>query len=240
VVSTLYWRDLRMDETQQERHADADLGRQLLRGGVGRRHVRRALRELRDHREDLVARMVATGQEHAAAVRDARQLLGDRAVLAAQMIARPELRSRAQRFAWLLFGLAPLPLFCVVGILAMFAGAAALEVGQLLGLPALSSQHAMAMGRPLLLWIVPGCVGLLLCWLGVRHSVRAFWPIFAMAIVAWCSGVTDVDEHGVAFGMLPLFRSPLPELLRMLTLFCALGVTYLLLRNAEQRRFSNE
>jgi hypothetical protein len=228
-----------MDEAQQDREADAHLGRQLLRGGVGRRHVRRALRELRDHREDLVARMVAAGQEHAEAVRDARQLLGDRAVLAAQMIARPELRSRAQRFAWLLFGLAPLPLFCVAGIAAMFAGAAVLEVTQVLGFPTLSGERAMAMGRPLLLWIVPCCVGLLLCWLGVRHSVRAFWPIFALVIVAWCSGLTDVDEHMIAFGMLPLFRSPLPELMRMFTLFCVLGATYLLLRAAQQRRFGN-
>ena len=228
-----------MDEAQQDRYADAELGRQLLRGGVGRRHVRRALRELRDHREDLVARMVAAGQERALALRDARQLLGDPAVLAARMIARPELRSRAQRFAWLLFGLAPLPLFCVAGILAMFAGAAVLEVTHILGLPAVSSQHAMSMGRPLLLWVVPCCVGLLLCWLGVRHGVRAFWPVFAVVIVAWCSGLTDVDEHMVAFGMLPRFRSPLPEYLRIFTLFCVLGATYLLLRAAQQRRFGN-
>jgi hypothetical protein len=228
-----------MDEAQRDRLADAHLGRQLLRGGVGRRHVRRALRELADHRQDLVARMLASGQEHATAVHDARQRLGDRAVLAAQMIARPELRSRARRFAWLLFGLAPLPLCIVTGILAMFAGAAVLEVVGFFGAPALTAQQAMLVGRPLLLWIVPCSVGLLLCWLAVRHWVPAFWPLCAVAIVAWCSGLTHVSEHTIGFGMLPRFRSPLPEYLRMATLFVALATTYLWRRHTQTRRFAN-
>jgi hypothetical protein len=232
-----------MDEVQQELRADAQLARQLLRAGVGRRHVRRALRELADHHQDLVARMLAAGQDHAVAMRDARQILGDRAVLAAQMIARPELRSRAQRFAWLMFGLAPFPLFCVAGLAAMFLGAAVLEVAGFLGVPPLSARQAMAIGRPLLQWVVPLGVGLLLCWLAVRHWVAGFWPICAVGIVAWCSGLTYYGEvRGVttiAFGMLPQFRSPLPEYFRMGTLFCALGATYLWWRRAQLQRFAN-
>jgi hypothetical protein len=233
-----------MDEAQQDRDADARLARQLLLAGVGRRHVRRALRELGDHRADLVAGMVAAGLERATAVRDARQLLGDRAVLAAQMIGRPELRSRARRFAWLLFGLAPMPLFCVAGLLAMFAAAAVFEgINLLMGLPSRTEIQVMAIGRPLLLWIVPSLVGLLLCWLAVRHRVAACWPICAVAIVAWCSGLTYYGHEGgmttVAFGMLPRLRSALPEYLRIFTLFCALCAAYLLLRGAQQRRFGN-
>lgn len=233
-----------MDEAAQDRQADAHLARQLLRGGVGRRHVRRALRELADHREDLVARLRAAGQEHAAAVCDARQLLGDRAVLAAQMIARPELRSRARRFAWLLFGIAPLPLFVIAALLAMLAAAALFEgMNFLWDLPAMTDRQVMAIARPLLLWIVPYFVGLLLCWLAVRHWVAAFWPLCAVTIVAWCSGLTFFGEAGgvatIAFGMLPRFRSPLPEFMRILTLFCALGATYLGWRRAHMRRFAN-
>jgi hypothetical protein len=230
-----------MDEAQEDRDADMRLARQLLRGGVGRRHVRRALRELGDHREDLVAGMLAAGQERATAVRDARQLLGDRAVLAARMIARPELRSRTRRFAWLLFGLAPMPLFCFAGLLAMFGAAAVFEgINFLTGQPRMTETQAMAIGRPLLLWVVPVLVGLLLCWLAVRHRVAAFWPICAVCIVAWCSGLTFYGHVGgvttVAFGMLPRFRSALPEYVRICTLFCALGASYLLLLAAQQRR----
>jgi hypothetical protein len=233
-----------MDEAGQDRQADAHLARQLLQGGVGRRHVRRALRELADHREDLVARLLAAGQEHGDAVRDARQILGDRAVLAAQMIARPELRSRARRFAWLLFGLAPLPLFCVGALLAMFAAAAVFEgLNFLLDLPRMTETQVMAIGRPLLLWIVPCCVGLLLSWLAVRHWVPVYWPLCAVAIIASCSGLTFWTEAGgvttVGFGMLPRFRSPLPEYLRMFTLFCVLGTAYLWRRRAHIRRFAS-
>jgi hypothetical protein len=183
--------------------------------------------------------MTAAGHEPAAALREARHMLGDRAVLAAQMIARPELRSRARRFAWLLFGLAPLPLFVVAGILAMFAGAAVLEVAGFLGAPPLTAKQAMLLGRPLLLWIVPCGVGLLLCWLAVRHWVGVAWPLCAVAIVAWCSGLTTVTENMIGFGMLPRFRSALPEYLRIVTLFGGLGATCLWWRHAQMRRFIN-
>jgi hypothetical protein len=229
-----------MDETEQDRLADAYLATQWLRGGVGRRHVRRVLRELGDHREDMVARMLAAGQEHAVAVREARQLLGDRAVLAAQMTARPELQSRARRFAWLLFGLAPLPLFWIAGLLTLLVSAAAPLIIDFLGLPPLTALQLVEISRPFLLWVAPWLVGLLLCWQAVRHRVAAFWPVCAMAIVAWCSGLTSYTHAwgvtNVEFGLLPIFRSPLPEYVRICTLFCALSATYLLLRAAQHGR----
>jgi hypothetical protein len=233
-----------MNEAEQDRCADLHLARQLLRGGVGQRHVRRTLRELGDHREDLVERIVARGHDRAVAVHEARQLLGDHAVLARQMIARPELRSRTRRFAWLLFGLAPLPLFCIAGLLSMFAAAAVFEgINFLWDLPRMTEKQVIVIGRPLLLWVVPCLLGLLLCRLAVRHWVAAFWPLFAVAIVAWCSGLTYYGQEGgvtsVAFGMLPRFRSALPEYLRIVTLFCVLGASYLLLRTTHQRRFGN-
>jgi hypothetical protein len=227
-----------MDETRDQLE-DAQLARHLLRGGVGRRHVRRALRELADHREDLVRQMTSAGHERTAALREARHVLGDRALLAAQMIARPELQSRARRFAWLLFGLAPLPQCVGAGILVMLAGAAVLELAGLLGAPVVPGRLLMAISRPLLLWIVPCCVGLLLCWLAVRHWVGVAWPLCAMAIVAWCSGLTTVTENMIGFGSLPMFRSPLPEYLRIATLFGALGATYLWWRHSQMRSFIN-
>jgi len=233
-----------MDEVEQDRRADAQLARQLLRAGVGRRHVRRAVRELGDHREDLLARMLAAGRERVAARCEARQLLGDRATLAAQMIARPELQSRARRFAWLLFGLAPLPMLFVAALLVMFIGAAFLEsISFIWSLPSLTGPQVMVIARPLLLWVVPLLVGLLLCGLAVRHWVPAFWPLFAVAIVAWCSGLTffgEMDDRTIiAFGMLPPFRSPLPEYLRIATLFCGLGAIYLRWRRAQLRSFAD-
>jgi hypothetical protein len=143
-----------------------------------------------------------------------------------------------------LFGLAPLPLFCIAGLLAMFAAVVMFEgINFLWDLPRMTEKQVMAIGRPLLLWVVPSLVGMLLCRLGVRHWVPPFWPLCAVAIVAWCSGLTYYGEEDgvttVAFGLLPLFRSALPEYIRIATLFCVLAASYLLLRATHQRRFGN-
>ena len=88
-----------MDEKEHDRRADARLAEQLLHGGVGLRHVRRTLREVRDHREDVQERLVALGRDPVSAALEARQVLGEQEYLVAQMTARPELRSRVRRFA---------------------------------------------------------------------------------------------------------------------------------------------
>lgn len=109
-----------MDEPEQ-REMDARLAGRLLRAGIGPRHVGRTLRELRDHRADLVERMMAQGSDRHTAVQEAQKRLGDERSLIAQMAARPELRSRARRFAWLLFIIGPPVMVIAVGGAAIFA-----------------------------------------------------------------------------------------------------------------------
>jgi len=232
-----------MDEAQHDRRADARLTERLLRGGVGSRHVRRTLRELRDHREDLVERMVARGDDHAAAVNEARGLLGDRDALAEQMIARPELRSRVRRFAWLLFVLGPAPMVCAMGLLSLGLMAGVVQGVGLPGLnPAAEEALAMTIGRPLLHWIAPFLVGLQLCRTAVRRWVPAYWPVCAIAIVAFNSGTTYYGKLGglttLAIQIPPGIHAPVPDLVRIVTLFAVLVLAYMLLRAAQLRRFS--
>jgi len=73
----------------------------LLRGGVAPRHVRRTIAELRDHHTDLFAEAFARGCSVENAEREASMRLGDHDSLAAQILARPELRSWAHRWPWL-------------------------------------------------------------------------------------------------------------------------------------------
>jgi hypothetical protein len=227
-----------MDEVAQDRQADQRLAERLLRGGVGLRHVRRTLRELRDHRRDLVERMVAEGAEPVVAARDARALLGDQDVLAERMIARPELRSRARRFAWLLFVLGPLPMIMLLGALSILAGAVLFEGADRLWDPPVSGAVEVALTRMLFVWVVPGAVGLLLCRLAVRRGVPAIWPACASAIVALTSGFTHVTGTvrvtGIHFG-----PGPASGLSRALVFFVVLGVVYLLLRRAQLRGMAN-
>jgi hypothetical protein len=237
-------------ETRQDWHADALLARRLLRGGVGLQRVRRTLRELRDHRADLVDRMVAQGQDHAAATCEARQLLGDRDALAEQMIARPELRSRVRRFAWLLFVLGPMPMvavmaFAAVAIVVMAAVAlegvgliSTWENGSNLHPPTITITIAAITISVLLQWVAPVLVALVLCRAAARRLMPAIWPVCAMAIVALTSGATrffmTASPDGKPLVWLSLASNRI-DWQRAVVLFCALGIAYLLLLRAQLR-----
>ncbi len=238
---------MQMPEARRDWQADAHLARRLLRGGVGLRHVRRTLRELRDHRADLVDRMVEQGQDRAAATCEARQLLGDRDALAAQMIARPELRSRARRFAWLLFVLGPMPMvavmvFAAVAIVVIVA--VALEgVGLISTREIGSNPHQFTIPvRVLLQWMAPVLVGLLLCRAAARRLMPAIWPVCAMAIVALTSSATNYlvtaspGREALTTFSFALYRV---DWQRAVVLFCALGIAYLLLLRVQLRKLGH-
>src|ERR1700748_1601694 len=90
----------------------------LLRGGIAPRHVRRYVRELADHLDDLAAAERAAGRDEEAALLAAQARLGGDDALAAAMLARPELKSWAAKAPWLVFGLVP-PLATMAGLFAL-------------------------------------------------------------------------------------------------------------------------
>jgi hypothetical protein len=81
----------------------------LLRAGIAPRHVRRYLRELDEHLNDLVADQLAMGYEGEDAMIRARARLGGDAELAQAMIDQRDFRSISARFPWAVFPLLPLP-----------------------------------------------------------------------------------------------------------------------------------
>jgi hypothetical protein len=229
-----------MGQTQ----SDARLAARLLRGGVSLRHVRRALRELRDHRADLESRLVEQGRDRDSAAGEASQLLGDREALVAQMLARPELQSRVRRFAWLWFLVAPLPLVGVVGLIKVAFVVTSLEaVGLVSSQEVTSNLHPLTITvRVLLQWVAPAAVGLLLCHAAARRLVPAIWPVCTMAIVALTSSAISYVVAAapgrnavttLGFGAHPL------DWQRAIVLFCALAISYLLLRRAQLRNPGN-
>lgn len=84
-----------------------DVGELLLRGGIAPRHVRRYVRELRDHFDDLLREETANGTPTADAEMAARRRLGSNDVLINAMLKRTELRSITARFPALVFGAGP-------------------------------------------------------------------------------------------------------------------------------------
>ena len=222
-------------DAEQERRADARFAHQLLQGGVSMRHVRRTLRELSDHRDDLQARLLQQNGDRDAARHEAVTLLGDPDRLAAQMIARPELRSRVRRFAWLLFVLGPLPLIALLCALSILVGAALFEGEDRLWQLHLGGPREIVLTRMLFVWVIPAVVGLLLCHLAVKRAVPAIWPLCANAMVALTSAFTHVSG---TTRVTAIYFGPSAEqgLTRAPAFFVLLGVAYLLLRHAQSRR----
>src|SRR5258705_6242599 len=88
----------------------------LLKGGFAPRHVRRYVRELDEHLDDLTAQQRASGYDGEDAALRARARLGDDAELAQAMLEQPGMRSWATRLPWLVFLLLPPILTAVIGL----------------------------------------------------------------------------------------------------------------------------
>ena len=86
------------------------LSERLLHAGIAPRHVRRYVRELSDHFDDLVREEKAGGAARELAETKALSRLGSDDALADAMLSRPELRSLTSRFPWAVFGLGPVVL----------------------------------------------------------------------------------------------------------------------------------
>ncbi|HXS06759.1 MAG TPA: hypothetical protein VN723_08225 [Rhizomicrobium sp.] len=94
------------------------LSERLLTAGIAPRHVRRYVRELSDHFDDLVREESAAGAGRTLAETRALSRLGNDDDLADAMLSRPELRSFMSRFPWAVFGLGPIALL----VLSIFGG----------------------------------------------------------------------------------------------------------------------
>jgi PadR family transcriptional regulator PadR len=87
------------------------------------RHVRRYLRELHQHFDDLLRAETENGLSGKAAIDAARTRLGSDDELAVAMLAQPELRSYTARYPWATLGIAP-----VIAVLAILYTAVAFQV----------------------------------------------------------------------------------------------------------------
>lgn len=186
------------------RESDAWLEERLLRGGVAPRHVQRSLRELRDHRSDLLAALQHDGWSEADAARGMHRLLGAPEHLASQILARPELRSRARRFRWLVFGVAP---FMACTVLSLAIGGIAMDFFRV----DLWLVHLLA------LWLVPAALCGLVIAAAVRRRMPHPWPVTGILLMVLVSGGT---------GILPgwIFVGPTLAPVRTAVLLCALVV----------------
>ncbi len=165
-----------------------ELAESLLHGGVSPRHVRRTIAELEAHLQDLVDELCARGLSPEQAALEARARLGSDDVLAASVLARPELQSWVHRLPWAAFAVVP-----VLSFLAALVGSMVTFVFLVEGLKSVFglSPQAWSPVRTLtpmlltsMLWVLPGLAAAPYVWLAASRRVGAKWPVVGIVLIA--------------------------------------------------------
>ena len=93
----------------------------LRAGGVSPAYISRLLAELDDHYADLEREERATGRKSAVAAVEALRRLGQQDAIAAEVLAKPELRSWPERWPWIVSLLRPVLLLLLLPALPVLA-----------------------------------------------------------------------------------------------------------------------
>ncbi len=93
----------------------------LRAGGVSPAYISRLLAELDDHYADLEREERATGREPVVAAVEALRRLGQQDAIAAEVLAKPELRSWPERWPWIVSLLRPVLLLLLLPALPVLA-----------------------------------------------------------------------------------------------------------------------
>lgn len=173
----------------------AGLSRRLLRAGIAPRHVKRLLAELEAHFADLVAELRSTGLSQAESESQAAVRLGTEDVLAANIIARPELQSWARQWPWLAFALLPLLALPVQFVLSMLAAVGVFTFStRVLGVTALHPGAVPWVVGGLQtygVWIAPMLAAGAACFVAARRGAPALWPIVGSVLIALAGASTN-------------------------------------------------
>ena len=163
------------------------LAETLLKEGIAPRHVRRYIRELDEHLDDLTAQQRAGGYDGEDAALRARARLGDDAELAQAMLEQPGLRSWPARMPWLVFLLLPPVLTAVIGLAlyaaVYFIGNGAAKINAVVPVPQnlLIGFSVMAMTAISVLAVPVAAT--LLALLACRQRLKPLWPLLGIALL---------------------------------------------------------
>jgi hypothetical protein len=165
-----------------------DLREKLLLGGIAPRHVRRYLKELNEHLEDLTREQREAGYGGEDAALRARARLGSDEELASAMLAQKGFRSIAARAPWAVFLFLPPVAAAAIGIL--FIGSLVL-IGKQIGFPesmtaSLAPQWFQILANSLVLCAnlaVMPLTAVLFVAIAHRQRLPLFWPLAATVLL---------------------------------------------------------
>lgn len=159
----------------------------LLKGGIAPRHVRRYVRELDEHLDDLMAQQRASGYDGEDAALRARARLGDDAELAQAMLEQPGMRSLATRLPWLVFLLLPPILTAAIGLALYaafyFVGNGAAKINAVLPLPESGLVGFSVAAMTAVNVLAVPVMTTLLAILAQRQRLRLRWPLLGIGLL---------------------------------------------------------
>jgi hypothetical protein len=177
----------------------AGLAERLRNAGISPRRVSRLICELEAHFDDLVAEFRSTGLSQAESESQATVRLGTVDVLAASIIARPELRSWARRWPWLAFTVLPLLSLPVQFVLSMLATVGVVTFStHTLGMTSLHPGPVPWVCEALqayALWIAPMVAAGAACFFAARYRAPLLWPIIGSILIALLGAATNASFH---------------------------------------------
>lgn len=175
----------------------ADLKEALLRGGIALRHVRRAVMELEDHWNTLVADELRRGSSEQDARIQARRIMGSDTLLIDRYLARTELRAWACRLPALWFTLMPLLSYVAVSLVTMTF---MILTVQLMSdylkktiIPGGISHFIAGSVHLVFLWIYPSLIAAGFAVLAHRRRIARPWPIVGIVVLSGIASLVNVD-----------------------------------------------
>ena len=178
------------------------LGERLLRAGIAPRHVRRYLRELRDHYDDAIRAEIDNGVGRAAAEDSAAKRLGEPDHLVESALARPELLSWSRRWPWAVYIVAPLLLYpaaFVATILAMVGLAQVVTPGAERPMPTPLLEILKAI-RLLDLYVLPVVAAAGFALLARRRGVSRAWAAASITLITFVGALPNLDVYAHEIG----------------------------------------
>lgn len=208
----------------------------LLNAGIPYAVMKRNLRELQDHHDDLLQQALARGLSEAGAKAVAAHELGDSEQLVNAMLAQPELRSKLHRYPRSMTILLPLIAHFVICALTLFVFLYSVTATQSLeAIVTLQDSWLVTVFEILRITLMYLLTPVLGCWLvfvGIRdHVPRRFW-ITGLVLLSLLGSLLQVQsqvgdpergrENSINVAYYPGFRQSVEEMAITFALRCSI------------------
>lgn len=162
-----------------------DLSRNLLKGGIAPKYVKRTIIELQDHYTDLREAALNEGLSELEAESQARSSLGKEEDLLAEVLSKGELLSWTSRRPWIFYGLAPAVASFVLTVLFIFISVTPAGLVEMTGADVIPDAVIALINSGIFISInvLPMLVAAYVCYQVALRQDPVIWPILGLSLL---------------------------------------------------------